>query len=160
MRGSQPRAPPEFVGFDQLLYVRFARPDFWQALRNIMIFVLLVVPLQGTLGLVLAILINEKLRGRTAFRVMFFLPVVTSMVVVSILWQIMYQDGLFNAITAAQRRLAQQPGDRPSGDRGDVGLAGRRLPHDRVVDRTPDHPRELYEAASIDGASNGASSGM
>ena len=76
-----------------------ADPTFWAALRNIMIFVFLVVPIQGGLGLVLALLVNQKLRGITAFRVMFFMPVVTSMVVVSMLWKFMYQkDGLINAL--------------------------------------------------------------
>ncbi|MFT3886868.1 MAG: sugar ABC transporter permease [Arachnia sp.] len=93
-----PRAP-EFVAFNQFVRALTADPTFWAALRNIMIFVLVVVPVQGGLGLVLALLVNQKLRGVTAFRVMFFMPVVTSMVVVSMLWKFMYQkDGLINAL--------------------------------------------------------------
>lgn len=91
--------PAEFVAFDQFVRALTADPTFWAALRNIMIFVFLVVPIQGGLGLVLALLVNQKLRGITAFRVMFFMPVVTSMVVVSMLWKFMYQkDGLINAL--------------------------------------------------------------
>lgn len=90
---------PEFVGFAQFVRALTADPTFWAGLRNIAVFVLVVVPVQGGLGLVLAMLVNQKLRGVTAFRVMFFMPVVTSMVVVSMLWRFMYQqDGLINAV--------------------------------------------------------------
>lgn len=90
---------PEFVGIAQFVRALTADPTFWDALRNIAIFALVVVPLQGGLGLVLALLVNQKLKGITAFRVMFFMPVVTSMVVVSMLWRFMYQrDGLINAM--------------------------------------------------------------
>ena len=90
---------PDFVGFAQFARALTADPTFWDALRNIAVFVLVVVPVQGGLGLVLALLVNQKMRGITAFRVMFFMPVVTSMVVVSMLWRFMYQkDGLINAV--------------------------------------------------------------
>lgn len=90
---------PEFVAFNQFIRALTADPTFWAALRNILIFVVVVVPLQGGLGLVLALLVNQKLRGITAFRVMFFIPVVTSMVVVAMLWRFIYQkDGLINAL--------------------------------------------------------------
>ena len=92
-------ASPEFVGFTNFTRALFNDPTFWDSLRNIMIFVIVVVPVQGGLGLLLALLINQKLRGITAFRIMFFLPVVTSMVVLAMLWRFMYQkDGLINSI--------------------------------------------------------------
>lgn len=92
-------ATPRFVGFSNFIRALTADPTFWDSLRNIAVFVLVVVPIQGGLGLLLAVLINQKLRGITAFRVMFFMPVVTSMVVVSMLWKFMYQkDGLINAM--------------------------------------------------------------
>jgi len=92
-------ASPEFVGFTNFARALFNDPTFWDSLRNIMIFVIVVVPVQGGLGLLLALLINQKLRGITAFRVLFFVPVVTSMVVVAMLWKFMYQkDGLINSL--------------------------------------------------------------
>lgn len=92
-------ASPEIVGFTNFTRALFNDPTFWDSLRNIAIFVIVVVPVQGGLGLLLALLINQKLRGITAFRVMFFVPVVTSMVVVSMLWKFMYQkEGLINSL--------------------------------------------------------------
>ena len=73
--------------------------------------------MQAGLGLLLAVLVNQKLRGVTFFRIVFFIPVVTSIVVVSILWKFMYQqNGLINSMidtvtfgALAGRRLAEQP---------------------------------------------------
>jgi multiple sugar transport system permease protein/raffinose/stachyose/melibiose transport system permease protein len=59
---------------------------------------MVIVPVQAGLGLLLAVLVNQKVRGVALFRVIYFVPVVTSIVVVSILWKFMYQeDGLVNS---------------------------------------------------------------
>ncbi|MGP3963926.1 carbohydrate ABC transporter permease [Nonomuraea sp. 3N208] len=74
-------------------------PTFWKSLRNTFIFALVIVPVQGGLGLLLALLVNQKLRGIQIFRTVYFMPVVTSMVVVSILWRFMYEEhGLINSM--------------------------------------------------------------
>ncbi|QTV80587.1 sugar ABC transporter permease [Microbacterium sp. NIBRBAC000506063] len=91
--------PPRFVGFDNFLRAFTADPIFLQSAWNTFLFALVVVPVQAGLGLVLAVLVNRRLRGTTAFRVIFFVPVVTSIVVVSILWRFMFQaDGLINSM--------------------------------------------------------------
>ncbi len=91
--------PPEYIGLDNFVRAFTEDPSFLRALRNVAVFALVVVPVQGGIGLALALLVNQKLRGVTLFRVLFFLPVVTSMVVVSMLWKFMYeQDGLINSV--------------------------------------------------------------
>lgn len=91
---------PQFVGFDNFSRL-FGDPLFWKSLRNTLLFTVFVVPLQAGLALVLALLINVKIRGVNFFRTVYFLPVVTSMVVVSLLWKFMYQpDGLINGFLA------------------------------------------------------------
>ncbi|ASD23634.1 ABC transporter permease [Cryobacterium sp. LW097] len=90
--------PATFVGLDNFVRL-FADAAFFRALINVGYFALVVVPLQAGLALVMAILVNKKVRGTTFFRTVYFLPVVTSMVVVSLLWLFMYrQDGLINVI--------------------------------------------------------------
>lgn len=90
--------PATFVGLDNFLRL-FADASFFRALLNVAYFAVVVVPLQAGLALVMAILVNKKVRGTTFFRTVYFLPVVTSMVVVSLLWLFMYrQDGLINVI--------------------------------------------------------------
>lgn len=92
--------PPSLIGFDNFTRL-FGDPLFWASLRNTAIFAIVVVPVQAGFGLLLAILVNTKLRGVNFFRTVYFLPVVTSIVVVSVVWQLMYQqDGLFNGVLA------------------------------------------------------------
>jgi multiple sugar transport system permease protein len=73
---------------------------FMKALVNTFLFVLVVAPVQATLALGLALLINQKLRGINVFRTIYFMPVVVSIVVVSLLWRFIYDgnNGLLNNI--------------------------------------------------------------
>lgn len=72
---------------------------FWKSLRNTVMFVLVVAPVQGGLALCLALLINQKLRGINVYRAIYFMPVVVSIVVVSLLWRFLYaEEGLLNSI--------------------------------------------------------------
>jgi len=90
---------PRFVGLDNFVRAFVSDPTFVRSFVNTFIFAAVVVPLQAGLGLVMAILVNQKLRGVTWFRVLYFIPVVTSIIVVSILWELMYQeDGLVNSV--------------------------------------------------------------
>jgi raffinose/stachyose/melibiose transport system permease protein len=79
-----------FVGFSQ--YVRaFSDPVFWRVLLNMFYWGAITIPVQMVLGGSIAYLIERLTsRSRTFFRVMFFLPVVTSVSVVSIVWAQMY----------------------------------------------------------------------
>lgn len=90
--------PPRFVGLDNFVRAFTTDPVFLRSTLNTFVFALVVVPVQAGLGLLLAVLVNRKIRGVTLFRVIYFIPVVTSIVVVSILWKFMYQqDGLVNS---------------------------------------------------------------
>ena len=89
---------PAFVGFDNFSRL-FSDPVFYRSLLNVAYFAVVVVPVQSTVALVMALLVNSKIRGTTFFRTLYFLPVVTSMVVVSLLWMFMYQKtGLINVL--------------------------------------------------------------
>ena len=90
--------PAEFIGFAN--FVRLFESDtFWASLRNTVVFAIVIVPFQSALALGLALLVNVKMRGVNFFRTVYFLPVVTSIVVVSILWLFLYQpNGLINAM--------------------------------------------------------------
>jgi len=73
---------------------------FTKSLINTFFFAFVVVPLQAGLGLLLALLVNQKIRGVNFFRTIYFIPVVVSMVVVALLWRFIYdgQNGLLNTI--------------------------------------------------------------
>jgi multiple sugar transport system permease protein len=76
---------------------------FWKSLRNTLMFVLVVAPVQGGFALGLALLINQRLRGINIYRAIYFMPVVVSIVVVSLLWRFIYdgENGLLNNILGA-----------------------------------------------------------
>lgn len=75
-------------------------PLFYRSLINTFLFALLVLPLQCGVALGLAILVNQKVRGRIFFRTVYFAPVVTSMVVASIVWAFMLNTdrGMLNEV--------------------------------------------------------------
>lgn len=102
-----PGAESPWVGLDN--YIRaFGDPVFLNSLINALVYTLGTVPLQIVIGLGLAVLLDSALPGRTAFRVLFYLPVVTSWVVVSLLFQYIFSsgDGLANVLVVDVLRLA------------------------------------------------------
>lgn len=88
---------------DSRTYVLARDVVFMKALLNTVIFVIVVAPVQGGLALGLALLINQRLRGINVFRAIYFMPVVVSIVVVSLLWRFIYDgnSGLLNNLLSA-----------------------------------------------------------
>ena len=79
-------APMHFIGLDN--YSRLVNDRlFWKAIYNTLKFLLLHIPLQLVVSLFLAYLLNQKMRAAAFFRASFFMPVIVSGVVVTILWQ-------------------------------------------------------------------------
>jgi ABC-type sugar transport system permease subunit len=92
----------QFAGMDN--YSRlFQDRLFWKAIGNTLKFLLLHIPLQLILSLTLAWLLNQKIRAVSFFRASFFMPVIVSGVVVTILWQQLlgYDSGLINKLLMA-----------------------------------------------------------
>jgi multiple sugar transport system permease protein len=78
--------PPQLVGWSN--YVELLRdPVFWRVMRNTLYFMVTIVPLQLALGLLLATALNQGLRGVKLYRVVYFMPVVTTMVAGAIVFQ-------------------------------------------------------------------------
>jgi multiple sugar transport system permease protein len=78
---------------------RFLREDevFWRALKNTLRFTAFVVPAQMALGLFLALLVNQKIRGRTFFRAGFYFPALTSSAAITaIAIYLLNANGLLN----------------------------------------------------------------
>jgi multiple sugar transport system permease protein len=75
---------------------------FWRAVQNTVYYAVLWVPLTMALGLFLAVIVNQKLRGQTFFRAAYYFPSIASSVAITILWIfIMSPEGLFNSVRAA-----------------------------------------------------------
>jgi multiple sugar transport system permease protein len=83
----------EFVGLDNFIRAFTGDPIFWVATRNTFLYAIVTVPIQIVLGLAAAVLLNGQLRGKTVFRALFYLPVVTSWLVVSYVFAFLFADG-------------------------------------------------------------------
>jgi ABC-type sugar transport system permease subunit len=89
----------KFVGLSN--YVKLLTDDkiFAKGVVNTTVFVLLGMSIGPTLGLLTALMLNQNVRFRSLFRTAYYLPVMTSLVVVSTIWVMLYnQNGLFNTI--------------------------------------------------------------
>lgn len=87
----------QFVGFKNYISL-FKDATFWSALRNTVTFIIGYLPSVMIFGLLIALLLNSKIKFKTLFRGIYFLPVVTSWVAVSLVWKWLLngQYGLIN----------------------------------------------------------------
>ena len=92
-----PNLPTQIVGLRN--FVRLVDDEaFLRGVLNNFYFVLVVVPIQTAMALFLAILINQKIKGVNTYRTVYFAPVVTSMVVVAVIWTFLYNPaGMINS---------------------------------------------------------------
>lgn len=87
-----------FIGFDNYLKL-FNDPLFWKALKNTFFFVISAGPLSVIVSLAAAIMLNSKLvKYKGLFRMVYFIPVVTTLVAVAIVWRFIYHPrfGILN----------------------------------------------------------------
>jgi ABC-type sugar transport system permease subunit len=157
---------PSWIGLDNYQYL-FQNPIGWaifrRALANTLYFAAGAVPLNMIISLVIALFLNQRLRGVGLFRTAYFLPTITSTVAVSVVWMWLYHPsnyGLFNTVLLklglpVQRWLRDPVLAMPAliamgiwhgmGYNIIIFLAGLQ-----------GIPAQLYEAAKIDGAGSWA----
>jgi multiple sugar transport system permease protein len=156
-----PNLPTRIVGLRNFIRL-FQDETFHRGLLNNFYFVAVVVPVQTSLALLLAVLINQKIKAITFFRTAYFSPVVVTMVVVSVIWFFFYNPGeglinefvrtisfgrlgpynWLNSTTLAFPSIMLLSIWQGVGFQMVIYLAGLQ-----------EIPEELYEAAQIDGAS-------
>ncbi len=92
-------SPPKFVGLQNYLEL-MQDPLFWKVMGNTLYYAVAVVLLEVPLALLLAIAMNQPGWLTKVFRTIYFLPVVTSMVAIALVWNWMYdpQSGLINGL--------------------------------------------------------------
>lgn len=154
--------PTQFVGARNYLRL-FDDESFWAALRNNAFFVAVVVPVQSGLALALALLVNRPLAGSRLFRTVYFMPVAVTMSVVAVIWSMLYSPdaGVINRLVGVLSLGTVGPQDwlrdpalvmpavillsiwQGVGFQMLVFLAGLQA-----------IPKDLYEAASLEGASD------
>jgi multiple sugar transport system permease protein len=92
-------APPQFVGLDNYVRALTRDPAFWQVLTNTLFYTVEYLVLNIIISLVLAVWIASVKRGKTWFRVIFFLPTFTPMIAASVVWVLIFTpDGLLDSV--------------------------------------------------------------
>ncbi|MEO5987557.1 MAG: sugar ABC transporter permease [Candidatus Eisenbacteria bacterium] len=147
-----------FVALGNYLQV-LRNPEFWHALRNTFFFVVVGGPLSVAASLGAAMLLNQPLvRARALFRVVFFAPVVTTLVAVAIVWRYLYHPryGLIDHTLAAMGLpTVDWLGDPRYAMVAIVLLAvWKNFGYNMLIfiAGLQSIPEELYEAADLDGA--------
>ena len=81
----------------------FKEPDLLVAMRNTLIYAVVTVPIGLGLSLVVAALLNAKIKGTSFYRTIYFLPSVTMSVAVALVWKLIFHSeyGIFNAVIEA-----------------------------------------------------------
>lgn len=151
--------PWQFVGFDNYIKL-FRDPIFLKSFRNTTVFVALGMSLGPALGLITALMLNQKIRAGAFFRTAYFLPVMVSFVVLATVWKILYNvDGLFNFVVVAFGGSKVHWLSDPHIALFSIVLAsvwqGFGFEMVLVLAALQGIPRELYEAAMVDGAGAG-----
>src|SRR6185295_1696301 len=153
--------PPQFVGLENYVDV-LTDPRFQRAFQNTVFFVVMGMAIGPVLGLGTAILLNDNLRLRALFRTSFFLPTMTSLIVVATIWKFMYADnGIINAVAGFFGLPGQPWLTDPTTALPAVVVTAiwQGFGFETVVFLAALQaiPREYYEAATVDGAGRWAS---
>lgn len=151
-------ADAEFIGLENYKEL-FADALFWKVLGQTLLYLIIVVPALVILPIFLAILVNQQVKGIGFFRSAYYVPVVTSMVVVGIAWKWVYADrGILNYILESFG-LIDEPINWLTSTSTSIfavmvvtiwkGLGYYMVIYLAGLQSIPD---DLYEAADIDGA--------
>ena len=143
-----------FVGLKNYQKV-FADGEMWQSLINTIKYAIVEVPFSVVIALILAVFLNRKIKGRDAFRTIFFLPMVAAPAAIAMVWRWLYNSefGLLNHIFGTKINWISDPKIAVYS----IAVIGiwSVIGYNMVLFLAglQDIPHDYYEAASIDGAS-------
>ncbi|AEE97711.1 carbohydrate ABC transporter permease [Mahella australiensis] len=149
--------PPQWIGLGNYIQLLNDDPLFWKSLYNTLYYAVFSLPLGMVVSLVLAMLLNTKIKGLAIYRTIFYMPTIVPAVASSILWMWLLdpQMGIINAALSyigikGPAWLVDPAWAKPAlilmslwgvGGSMVIYLAGLQ-----------DVPEELYESAELDGA--------
>ena len=152
--------PPHWVGVENFRQLIFHDPRFWKAFRNTLFYVAGVVPVGISTALLLAAALEELTRGKQLFKVLYFIPTVTSVVAIAAVWKWLFAGEKFGLINYFLLRLGLAPVDwllSPTWILPAImimsiwaGLGYNLVFFSAGISTIP---QTLYEAAKVDGAS-------
>lgn len=151
-------SPAKLIGLDNYEKLFTRDPLFWQSLKVTAVYTAVYVPIELAGGLVLAMLMNQKIRGVSIFRTIYYLPSVLPAVAFIVVWiWILHPDvGLINTLLSyagieGPRWLADPNWSLPALLMMSLWGLGRGMVI--YLASLQGIPKHLYEAAAIDGAS-------
>ena len=157
-----PMVPAKFIGFRNYIQI-FKDISFWQAFKNVILFTVMVIPLQCGFALLMANALNRVRFIKSFLRSMFFLPYITPMVIVAVIWKSIYQypDGIANLALKICTLGLGKPLDW-LGNKNSALIAITLLSAWQAfgfqmivyLGALQSIPSSLYEAANIDGANS------
>jgi multiple sugar transport system permease protein len=149
---------PEWVGLENYADLLKDR-QFWNALRNTLVYTLIVIPGGLAVSMLLAVALNSKIKGTAIYQAIFFLPYVSSTVAIALVWKWIYHPdyGVLNAILNAVGLPGVDWLVDPNVALGSVAMvqiwqtAGYNMV--LLLAGLRAIPKEYYEAAKVDGSS-------
>nr|WP_228731340.1 sugar ABC transporter permease [Clostridium zeae] len=163
-----PNKPSTFIGlanFKKAFFVGGAIDEsskFYLSLRNTLLAVVVTVPIQWFLGMIIAILIESLSRGKVLYRFLLYVPVISDWIVVAILFKYIFQDtqgSLVNSILLNLHLISQPVSWLQNEWTGNIvvwalciwkGIGWVMIMYTAAIQ---DLPKDIYEAADVDGAS-------
>jgi len=149
-------SPPVFVGFSNIVKV-FRDPVANLSLYNTAYYAILAVPIQLVIAFLLAMALNQPIKGRSFYRAGFYMPMIVPVVASAVIWQRVFHPefGLLNEVIGwvglAPRKWLWDPGlAKPSFIFMSFWMIGRQMVI--FIAGLQNIPQSLLEAASIDGA--------
>jgi len=150
---------PKFVGLANYKAIILNDSLFWKALGNTCLYVVGVVPVGVILSLLLAVAIDQKIKFKNFFKSIFFLPTVTAIVAVSVIWKWLYAGEKYGLINFFLMKFGIQPIDwlaSPTWTLPAIIImsiwAGLGYSMILFLTGLQTIPEVMYEAAEIDGA--------
>lgn len=144
----------QFCGLDNYIEM-FKNTEFWKATWNSIYFCILTVPVGVFLALIVAVLLNAKIKGKTAFRAIFFLPMVVAPAAVAMVWKWIFNSeyGILNQVLGQNIRWLTDP--KIVLITCAIVSIWSSIGYDAVLllSGIQNISRSLYEAAELDGAS-------
>lgn len=142
-----------FIGFDNYIKV-FGDKEVWQSLINTFKYAVVEVPFSIIIALILAVLLNRKMKGRSVYRTIIFLPMVAAPAAVAMVWRWLFNSdfGLINNVFHVDVKWVSSPRIAVFS----IAVIGiwSILGYNMVLflSGLQEIPRDYYEAAQIDGA--------
>jgi multiple sugar transport system permease protein len=151
--------PPKWVGLENYRNIFFNDPRFWKAIGNTFFYTVGVIPPGFVLSLLLAIAVDQHIKFKNFFRIMYFIPFVTSVIALSVIWKWLFAGEKYGLVNYFLILLGLKPIDwlmSPTWTLPAIMImsiwAGIGYNMIFFLAGLQTIPAALYEAAEIDGA--------